>query len=112
MFHPDVETGRGERGRKGHRRVGEWAVRALTRLTACDPTDYMQPARLLRPWDSPGRNTGVGGQALLQGTFLIQGSHSRLLRLLRWQADSLPAEPPGKQGSPGEWAARHKLLGL
>ena len=72
----------------------------------------LQPARLLCPWDSPGRNTGVGGQALLQGTFLIQGSHSRLPRRLRWQADSLPAEPPGKQGSPGEWAARHKLLGL
>ena len=28
-----------------------------------------QPARLLCPWDSPGRNTGVGGHALLQGTF-------------------------------------------
>ena len=26
-----------------------------------------QPARLLCPWDSPGRNTGVGGHALLQG---------------------------------------------
>ena len=26
-----------------------------------------QPTRLLCPWDSPGRNTGVGGHALLQG---------------------------------------------
>ena len=29
---------------------------------------------LLRPWDSLGKNTGVGCHALLQGTFLTQGS--------------------------------------
>ena len=27
----------------------------------------LQPARLLCPWDSPGKNTAVGGHALLQG---------------------------------------------
>ena len=32
----------------------------------CDPVDC-NPARLLYPWDSPGRNTGVGRPALLQG---------------------------------------------
>ena len=73
------------------------------------PMDCMQPGRLLCPWDSPGRNTGVGSQALLQGIFLIQGLNSRLPRR---QADSLPTESPGKQGSPGEWGARHKLLGV
>ena len=35
--------------------------------------------RLLCPWDSPGKNTGVGSQALLQGIFLTQGSNSRLM---------------------------------
>ena len=30
----------------------------------------LQPARLLCPWDSPGKNTGVGCQALLQGIFV------------------------------------------
>ena len=30
----------------------------------------LQSARLLRPQDSPGRNTEVGGYALLQGIFL------------------------------------------
>ena len=29
----------------------------------------LQPARLLCPWDSPGKNTGVGCHALLQGIF-------------------------------------------
>ena len=45
------------------------------------------------PWDSPGKNPGVGSHFLLQGTFLTQESN---LQLLRWQADSLPTELPGK----------------
>ena len=35
--------------------------------TLCDPMD--QPARLLCPWDSVGKNTGVGCRAHLQGLF-------------------------------------------
>ena len=31
------------------------------------------PTRLLCPWDSPGKNTGVGCHALLQGIFPAQG---------------------------------------
>ena len=31
------------------------------------------PTRLLCPWDSPGKNTGVGCHSLLQGIFLTQG---------------------------------------
>ena len=42
----------------------------------------LQPARLLCPWDSPGKNTGVGCHALLQGIFLTQGSTLCLLHLL------------------------------
>ena len=46
----------------------------------------LQPTRVLCPWDSPGKNTGVGCHALLQGIFLTQGSNSHLLCLLycRW----------------------------
>ena len=33
----------------------------------------LQLTRLLCPWDSPGKNTGVGCHALLQRTFLTQG---------------------------------------
>ena len=53
-------------------------------------------ARLLCPWDSPGKNTGVDCHALLQGIFPIQGSNPHLLCLLHWQACSLPLVPPGK----------------
>ena len=35
-------------------------------LTLCSPT------RLLYSWDSPGKNTGVDSQSLLQGIFLTQ----------------------------------------
>ena len=33
----------------------------------------LQPTRLFRPWDSPGKNTGVGCHFLLQGIFPTQG---------------------------------------
>ena len=56
----------------------------------------VDPPNLLCPWDSPGKNTGVGCHVLLQGIFLIQGLNSRLLCLLHQQADSFPLTPPGK----------------
>ena len=56
----------------------------------------LYPAKLLCPWDSPGKNTGVGRHALLQGIFLIQESNLSLLCLLHWQVCSLPLVPPGK----------------
>ena len=40
----------------------------------------LHPARLLCPWDSPGKNTGVGCHFLLQGIFPTQGSNLGLLR--------------------------------
>ena len=53
----------------------------------------LEPARLLCPWNSPGKNTGVGYHALLQGIFPIQGLNPGLLH---WQAGSLQPVPPGK----------------
>ena len=55
----------------------------------------LQPARLLCPWDSPGKNTRAGCCALLQGIFLTQGLNPHLLCLLHWQAGSLPPVPAG-----------------
>ena len=39
----------------------------------------LQPTRLLCPWGSPGKNTGVGCHFLFQGIFPTQGSNLRLL---------------------------------
>ena len=36
-------------------------------------TPWTPPTRLLHPWDSPGKNTGVGCHFLLQGIFPTQG---------------------------------------
>ena len=44
-------------------------------------------ARFLCLWNFPGKNTGVGCHSLLHLIFPTQGSN---LRLLHWQADSLP----------------------
>ena len=43
-------------------------------------------ARLLCPRDFPGKNTGVGCHAPLQGVFLTQESNPCLLHLWHWQA--------------------------
>ena len=42
-------------------------------------THGLQPARLLCPWDFPGRNTGVSCHSPLQGIFPTQGSNPGLL---------------------------------
>ena len=42
-------------------------------------THGLQPARLFCPWDSPGKSTGVGCHALLQGIFWTQASNLHLI---------------------------------
>ena len=41
-------------------------------------SDSLQPHRLYSPWNSPGKNTGVGNLSLLQGIFPTQGSNPGL----------------------------------
>ena len=60
-------------------------------LTSWDPMDCSPPG--LYPWDSPGKNTGMGCHDLLQGIFPTQGSNPRLQH---GQADSVTNEPSGK----------------
>ena len=69
-------------------------------LTLCDPMDCSLPG-FLCPWDSPGRNTGVGSHSLLQ-TFLTQGLNLGLLhcRQILYCLNH--------QGSPGIWRSRPK----
>ena len=69
-------------------------VRMLSSSVMSDsPQSCLQPTRLLCPWDSPEKNTGVGHRFLLQGIFLTQGSKPNLSCFLHWQAGSLPLEP-------------------
>ena len=60
--------------------------------TLCDTMDCSPPGSSVHG-DSPGKSTGVGCHALLQGIFPSQGLNSGPPTL---QADSLPSEPPEK----------------
>ena len=53
-----------DRGRKGK-------CQLLCRVQLLRPHG-LKPARLLCPWDSPGKYIGVGSHSLLQGTFPTQ----------------------------------------
>ena len=61
-------------------------------LSLCDPM-VCRPSGSSVHGESPGRCTGVGCHALLQGIFPTQGSKPRSPTL---QTDSLLSEPPGK----------------
>ena len=75
-------------------------LRALVYMLSCllgptlwDPIAYSPPGSSVHE-DSPGKNAGAGGHALLQGIFLTQVI---LPRLLYWQGDSLPLAPPWQE---------------
>ena len=58
----------------------------------------------ISPGNSPGQNTGVSSCSLLQGIFLLPGdlpNPGTEPRSPTLQADSLPAEPPGKPKNTG-----------
>ena len=64
-------------------------------LTLCDPMGC-SPVREIfwQKWDFPGKNTGVGCHALLQGIFLTQGLNLHLLHcrkiLYNWALREFP----------------------
>ena len=64
---------------------------AQSGLTPCDP--------VVCPWNSLGKNTGVGGHSLLQGIFLTQELNPHLLHcrqiLCRLSYKGSPAAPHG-----------------
>ena len=68
-----------------------------------------QPIRLPRPWDSPGKNTGVGCHFLLQCTKVK--SESEVVQLCPTLRDPMDCSPPGSsthgifQARVWEWGA-------
>ena len=59
--------------------------------TLCDPTDGSPPGS--RPWDSPGKNTGVGCHFLLQ--CMKVKSESEVAQSCRTLHDPMDCSPPG-----------------
>ena len=74
--------------------------------TLCDPIACSSPgpSRLLCPWDSPGKNTGVGCHSLLQGIFPTQGLNGGLL--------CLPALAGGFFTTSATWERNIKITSL
>ena len=60
--------------------------------TLCDPKDCSPPISSVHE-DSPGKNTGEGGHALLQGNLPSPGAEPKSPAI---QVDSSQHEPPGK----------------
>ena len=65
--------------------------------TVCDSMDCSPPGSSVHG-DSPGKNSGVGSHALLQGIFPTQGLNPGSPTL---EVDSLPSESPGKPRNTG-----------
>ena len=55
----------------------------------------LQPTRLLRPWDFPGKSTGVGCHCLLQKEYML---HQRISRLLQVSGNQSGLEEKVPQG--------------
>ena len=72
----------------------DWCFISSNSLRPCE----LYVTGFLCPWNSPGKNTGVSCQSLLQGIFPTQGLNLESPIL---QADSLPAEPQGKPKNTG-----------
>ena len=71
-------------------------------LTLFDPINCSPPGSSVHG-DSPGKNTGVGCHALLQGIYSTQRLNLHPLGLLLWQVGSLVLAPPGKPEK--EWGS-------
>ena len=66
LFLPDPETKKGVRGLSGSQ-VPEFRVPEFASVVSNSVRPHRwQPTRLPHPWDSPGKNTGVGCHFLLQ----------------------------------------------
>ena len=80
--------------------LGKWIAILWSAAQSClslwDPMDCSPPASSVHG-DSPGKNTGGGRHALLQGIFSTQGSNSRLPHCRR------TLHPRSHKGSPGTW---------
>ena len=89
-FHPPLPPSPPVLNLPQHQGLFQWVVCSHQVAKVLELSQGLWLTRLLCPWGSPGRNTGMGCHFLLQGIFPIQGLNLHLLRLLHWQLDPLP----------------------
>ena len=95
------DTVKGSRGSGNLVSLSEFSLRVMWKWKSLSCVHlFVSPwtvaAMLLCPWDSPGKNTGVGCHTLLQGIFPPQGSKLGLLHCRQIIYHEL-------QGSPDTW---------
>ena len=73
--------------------ISEYAAAKLLQSCPTLRPHGLQPTRLFRPWDSPGKNTGVGCHFLLQ-CMKVQ-SESEVTQLCLTLSDPMACSPPG-----------------
>ena len=69
----------------------------------------LQPAKLLCPWDFPGKNTGMGCHFLLRRILSTQESNPHLLCVLHWQTGYLTLSYLGSPNTGTPTAAAKSL---
>ena len=79
--------------------------------TLFDPVDIAHPG-FSCPWDSPGKNTGVGCRALLQRIYLTQEWKLRLLLLLHCKRILYPLSHLGSPIYAVKWSVKVKVAQL
>ena len=73
------------------------------------PSHGLQPTRLLCPWDSPGKNTGVGCRFLLQEILQTQGMNLGLLHCRQILYHLSPQRSPFQFTPLPNWAKYESL---
>ena len=98
FFHPTIihhsfkSQVKKKKKKRNEKKSNVWCTLQCVRvqllgLIQLSATPWTVASRLLFLWDIPGKNTGMGCHFLLQVIFPTQGLN---LRLLKWQASSLP----------------------
>ena len=79
--------------RKHYHFASTAAAKSLQSLSDSVRPHRRQPTRLPRPWDSPGKNTGVGCHILLQ--CMEVKSESKVTQSCPTLSDPMDCSPPG-----------------
>ena len=75
----------------------------------------LQPARLLHPWDFPGKSTGVGCHCFLPGTHLVFGKSWNPNVVIQWWltlCDTMDCSQPGFSVSGIHWVRKMKWVAI
>ena len=97
LWHVEIDIKMELSRRQLAKKIKIWVAAAVAKSlqscpTLCDPRDSSPPGSP-RPWDSPGKNTGVGCHFLLQ--CMKVKSERKVAQLCPTPSDPMDCSPPG-----------------